>query len=198
VDEGVHGLRSIRGVGVDGVGAQPGPRRAVGAELLATGQAVSALDPLGAARRQQHGDVVAGLGMTGGHDLAVDGRLQDPPLRRIAGALELGGGADPVAVHRHRQRGCRCVLGQAPLAGGRLGQVEAPTPEVHGHGGGQVADIAQLGEVVMEVRVGLIEFAGSGPEALQHVGRQLGEPSRGVDGGGVHGGCVCHGHVPSV
>ena len=75
------------------------PRRAVGAELLAAGQAVAALDPLGAARRQQHGDVVAGLGVAGGEHLAVDRGLEDPAQRRVAGPLELGGDADPVGVH---------------------------------------------------------------------------------------------------
>ena len=55
LDEGVHDLRPAGRVGVDGVGAEPGPGRAVGAELLAAGEAVAALDPLGQARRQQHG-----------------------------------------------------------------------------------------------------------------------------------------------
>ena len=80
----------------------------------------------------------------------------------IAGLVELGGGADPVGVHRHRQRGRRGVAGQAALAGGQLGQVEAPAAEVLGHGGGQVADLAQFGEVLVEVAVGAIELAGSG------------------------------------
>ena len=65
----------------------------------------------------------------------------DPAQRRIAGALEVGGDADPVGVHRHRQRGGRCVAGEAPLAGGQLGQVEAPAAELDGHGGGEVAEL---------------------------------------------------------
>ena len=49
------------------------------------------------------------------------------------------------------------VAGQAALAGGELGEVEAPPAELGGHGGGEVADRAQLGEVLVEVGVGLVE-----------------------------------------
>ena len=98
--------------------------------------------------------------MAGGEDLAGDGRLEDPAQRRVAGPLELGGDADPVGVHRHRQRGRRGVAGQAALAGGQLGQVEAPAAELGGHGGGEVAEGAQLGQVLVEVGVGPVELAG--------------------------------------
>ena len=98
-------------------------------------------------------------------------------------AVELGGGADPVGVHGHRQCGGRGVAGQATLAGGHLGQVQSPAAEVHRHGRGEVSDAAQLGEVVVEVGVGAIQLGGPAAEPLQHVGRQLGEPLPGVDGG---------------
>ena len=73
LDEGVDDLRAARCRDVDGVGAEPAPGRPVRAELLAARQAVAALDPLGLAGRQQHGDVVAGLGVAGGEHLAGDG-----------------------------------------------------------------------------------------------------------------------------
>ena len=55
-------------------------------------------------------------------------------------------------------------------------QVEAPPAELGGHGGGEVADRAQLGEVLVEVGVGPVELAGAGPEPLQHLGGELGGP----------------------
>ena len=183
LDEGVHGLRPAGCVGVDGVGAQPGPHRPVGAELLAARQAVAAVDALGDARREQDGDVVAGLGVAGGDDLAVDGGFEEPALRGVAGPFELGGRADPVGVHRHRQRGGRGVAREAPLAGRHLGEVEAPAAEVDRHRRGEVAGGAQLGEVVVEVGVGAIQLGGAVAEPLQHVDRQLGEPFTEVGGG---------------
>ena len=187
-DEGVHDLRAARRVGVDGMGAEPGPRRAVGPELLAAGQDVTALDPLGDTRRQQHRDVVAGFGVAGGDHFAVERGLEDPALRLVPGPIELGGGAHPVGVHRHRQGGGRCVARQASLTGRHLRQVEAPAAEVRGHGGGQVARGTQVGEVLVEVLVGPIELAGAGAEPLERVVGQLAvRPGLGV-------GCDGHAH----
>ena len=45
-----------------------------------------------------------------------------------------------------------------------------------GHGGGEVAELAELGQVVVEVGVGAVELAGPGAEALQQFGGQLGQP----------------------
>ena len=76
-------------------------------------------------------------------------------------------------MHAHRQRGGRGVAGETALAGGELGEVEAPPAELGGHGGGEIADRAQLVEVVVEVGVGPVERAGSGPEPLEHLRREL-------------------------
>ena len=188
LDEGVHDLRAAGSVGVHGMGSEPGPRRAVGAELLAAGQAVAALDPFRPARRQQDRDVVAGLGVSGGEHLAVEGGVEHPAQRAVAGPVELGGDADPVRVHAHRQCRRRRVASEAALAGGHLGEVEAPSAEVCRHGGGQVADLAELGQVVVEVGVGAVELAGAGAEAVQQFDRQLGQLP-GLGGGEcAHGG----------
>ena len=158
-----------------GMGSEPGPRRAVRAELLAAGQAVAALDPFGPARRQQDRDVVAGLGVAGGEHLAVERGVEHPAQRVVAGPVELGGDADPVRVHGHRQRRRRGVASETALAGGHLGEVEAPSAEVRRHGRGQVADVAELGEVVVEVGVGPVELAGAGAEAFQQFDGQFGQ-----------------------
>ena len=115
LDEGMHRLRPARSGGVDGVGAQPGPGRTVGAELLAAGQAVAALDPLGDARRQQHRDVVAGLGVAGGDDLAVERRPRGSSAatsRRRARA-------------RRRRRPSRCAWSSTAPSPGRSGRGDA-------------------------------------------------------------------------
>jgi hypothetical protein len=138
-------------------------------------------------------DISTGMSLptsaAGRDDLPVEGGVEDPAQGRVAGALALDGDADPVRVHREGQRGGRGVAGQAPLAGAQLRQVEAPPAARGGHGGGQVAEAAQLGEVLGEVGVGPVEVAGAGPEALQHVDRELGQ-GRGGDRGGSHGSTV--------
>jgi hypothetical protein len=188
--EGVDRLRATGSVRVDGVRAEPGPRGSIGAELLAAGQAVAALHPFGARRRQQDGDVVARLGMAGGDDLTRNCRLQQPPQGGVAGALQLRGHADPVGVHGHRQGRRRRVTGEATLSGDHLGEIETPAAEMHRHGGSQVAGFSQLGQVFVEVRVCSIEVARSSPELRQHLRWQLRDP-RGADRRG--GRCCAHG-----
>ena len=90
LDEGVHDLRTAGSVGIHGMGSEPRPRRSVGAELLAAGQAVAALDPFSPARRQEDRDVVARLGVSGGEHLAGEGGVEDPAQRAVAGPVELG------------------------------------------------------------------------------------------------------------
>ena len=113
--------------------------------------------------------------MSGGEHLAVQRRIEHPAQRVVAGPVELGGDADPVRVHAHRQRRCRGVASQAALARRHLGKVEAPAAEMLRHGRGQVADLAEFGQVIVEVGVGLVELAGSGAEALQQFDGQLGQ-----------------------
>ena len=127
LDEGVHDLRTARGVGVDGVGAEPGPGRAVGAELLAAGEAVAALDPLGVARstaaRGCRCRPRRGRRRTRRRRAAAS-RIQRSdvsPARSSSAAMPIQYECMVIA-----RRGRRGVAGQATLAGGELGEVEAP------------------------------------------------------------------------
>ena len=111
--------------------------------------------------------------MTGGDHVAVDCGIEDPAQRAVAPLLELGGDADPVRVHRRRQRGGRRIAGEPALAGDHVGEAVTPAAELCRHGGSEVSDLAQFGEVLVEVGVGPVEFSGAGPETLQHLGGQL-------------------------
>ena len=55
-------------------------------------------------------------------------------------------------------------MGQLALHLGERRQVETPAAELLGNGGGQVADLAQDREIVVEVGVGLVRALGAGPE----------------------------------
>ena len=112
--------------------------------------AIEAVNPRLNAVIDIYHDVVAGLGVTGGEHLAGQGGLEDPAQRGVARLLQLDGDPDPVRVHGHGQRGGGGVAGEPPLARRQLGQVEAPAPQVGGHGGGQVAHLTQLGEVLAD------------------------------------------------
>ena len=170
LDEGVDDLRAAGRIGVDGVRTQPFPGRAVGTELLAARQAIATGHALGATCRQQDRDVVAGLGMTGREHLATGRRLEDPRQRRVAEAFELRGDAGPVEVHRRRQRGGRREAGHSALRLRQLGQVETAAAVVHRHRGREVAELAQLREVLVEVGVRAVELAGPGAEPFEQVG----------------------------
>ena len=167
------------------MGTEPPPLGAVRTELLATGEPVPTIDPLCHAGRQEDGDVVAGLGMTRGDDLAGHGGLVDPAEGGVAGLLELEGDPHPVGVHGQGQGGGGGVAGESALAGRRLGQVEAPPAQLGGHDGGRVADGPQVSQVLVEVRVGPVQLGSPSAERLQPLDVYLGGAGTGV--GGVWG-----------
>jgi hypothetical protein len=91
----------------------------------------------------------------------------------VPGSLEVGGDADPVVVHRHRERGGRRVVGDAALDAGQLRDIESPTAVVLGHRGCQVSDRAELVEVFGEVGVRRIRGGGAGAEGLEQLVGEL-------------------------
>ena len=97
-------------------GSRRGPHRREAAEDLVAGDLPAAVDPLGLSPTRAAADVVAGLAVDCGEDLALGRPLQDPAARRVARAQEIGGHAGPVDVHVDRQRGRRCVVGEPPPA----------------------------------------------------------------------------------
>ena len=119
----IFGLRRIGGV--HAVNPEIGPDRRQAAERLAAGEPVAAFHALGLRRREQHRNVVAALGVPGGEHLAGRGGLEQPALRPVAGAPEIGGVAGPVQVHVDRERRRRGVVAEAPLLLRDAGQRQA-------------------------------------------------------------------------
>jgi hypothetical protein len=130
--------------------AEERPDRCQAAEKLLAEEAVATVDAFGACRRQQDGEIIARLGMTGREDLAGGCAAEQPLERPIAGAPEVGGDACPVQVHVDGNRGCRRVVRQAPLFAAYLGQAEAPTAELVWNRHAQITRRAQLLEVLIE------------------------------------------------
>ncbi len=148
---------------VDAVDAEVVPDGPVRPEHLVSGEPVAAVDPLGERGRHHDGCIVADLGMSGGEHVAGGGPFEDPAARGVAESFELDGDADPVVVHRHAERGRRRVARERALHVGEGAEVEAPTSELLGDGGGEVADLAQHGEILVEVGVALVGVGGRGP-----------------------------------
>jgi hypothetical protein len=96
------------------------------------GDLPAAVDPFRPGRRQQEGEVVAGLAVARGQHLAGRGGPQDPLAAGRAHALQVGGEADPVEVHVDAQRGGGGVVGQAALQPVDLGEVQARPAELGG------------------------------------------------------------------
>ena len=113
-EEAVNDPRGLRVARVEAVEAEEVPDRREAAEGLPAGEAVAPLDLLGARRREKHGQVVAGLGVPRGEDLAPARRLEDPVAGRVALPPHLPGDAAPVDVHVDGERGRRGVVGEAP------------------------------------------------------------------------------------
>ena len=151
-------------------------------EHLVAGELVAALDRLGLGRRQQHGQVVAGLAVTGGEHFAGDRFLEQPHERTVAVAVEVGGDAGPVDVHVRRQRGGGGVVREARGLAADLGEREAETAELHRHRHEEVAGSAELLEVLVEETVVAVVLGGAAGAAVEDVLRQ-------------HVGTGDHGHV---
>ena len=128
----IFGLRRIGGV--HAVDPEIRPDRRQAAERLAAREPIAAFDALGLRRREQHRDVVAALGVPGGEHLASRGGLEQPSLRPVAGAPEIGGDAGPVQVHVDRERRRRGVVAEPPLLLRDAGQRQAGAAELGRNG----------------------------------------------------------------
>ena len=111
-DEAVDDLRRLRVAGGHRVEPAEGPHRGERAEDLVAVDLPATVDPLGRARRQQQREVVAGLAVQRGQDLARGGRVEQEIARVIAGLAQVGGHAGPVHVHVHPEGGGGGVVGE--------------------------------------------------------------------------------------
>ncbi len=149
------------------------------------GELPAAVDALGLGRRQQHGDVVAGLAVAGGEHVALGGLAQHPVAGRVAGTVQIGAQADEVVVHVDGDGGRRGDVGDAPLQPVDLGEVEPEPAELGRDRGEQIAARPQLLEVLGEERVVAVVLRRPLVEAGEHlVGQQLVGARRRLDGGG--------------
>ncbi len=153
VDETVHDHRCL-GIGqIDAVHTEHRPHRAVRPEHLPTTESITALDSRRERRRHDDRSVVAGLGVTSRDDPTGQCLVEHPAARRVTESFELGGDADPVRVHRHRQGGRRGERREPTLEHGELGEVQSPAAELGRHRGGQVADLTEHREILVDVGV---------------------------------------------
>ena len=80
-------------------------------------------------------------------------RLEQPALRRVAGAPEIGGVARPVQVHVDRERRRRGVVAEPPLLLRDARERQACPSELGRNGDAKISGLAKLVEVVREERV---------------------------------------------
>jgi hypothetical protein len=146
-----------------------GPDRGEAAEDLATGEPPASLDALRARRREEQGDVVAGLAVTGGEDVACGCLLEQPAKARVTGAVELGGDPRPVEVHVDRDRGRGSDVGEAALEASHLCERQPRPSEVGRDCEVEVAGASELVEVLLEEPVGGVVARGP----LIEAGEQL-------------------------
>ena len=166
--ERVNDLGRGRVAGVQAVQAEEGPHGREAAEELVPGEAVAAVDALGLRGRQEHGNVVAPLGVAGRVDFAVHRADEQPLERLVARPPQVGGHTRPVDVHVDAQRGGVRVVGQAALLLHHLGEGEAAAAELARHRAGEVAGLLQLGEVLGEESVLAVVARRPFRESLEH------------------------------
>jgi hypothetical protein len=181
-DERVHDPRVLRVRRVHRVHPEPVPDRGEAAEDLVAGQLPAPAHPVGAGGGRHEAEVVAGLAVARGEDVAGGRALENPRAAGVAGAQQVRGQAGPVEVHVDRDRGGGSVVGEPALLGADLGQGQARTAVREGQGEIEVAGGAQLGEVLGEEAVLPVVDRGALVEPGEHLGGQ---------GGGCR--VTCHG-----
>ena len=168
-EERVDDLRLRRVARVHGVHTEVVPDRRQAAEDLVAGDLPTTGDPLGLARRQEDGDVVAALTVAGGEDLARRRLTQHPLAARVAEAVQVGGDAGPVDVHVHRDRGGGRDGGQPALQLHHVVDAEPQPTELARDRHGEVPGRAQLLEGLLEEAVLAVVHRRALVEASEHV-----------------------------
>ena len=103
----------------------------------------------------------------------------------IAGLAQVGCDAGPVRVHVHPEGGGRGVVGEPAVQLDVFVEAQPAAAHVGGHGGKQVAGVAQRLEVFAEERVLPVVGRSSLVELGEHL---VGEQARDVVVNGGHGG----------
>ena len=152
--ERVDDTRAGRIARVHPVQSEVRPDGREAAEGLATGEPPASLDALRARRREEQRDIVAGLAVTGGEDVACCCLLEQPGKARVTGAVELRGDPRPVEVHVDRDRGRGSDVGEPALQTSHLCERQPRPPEVGRDREVEVARAAELVEVLLEEAVG--------------------------------------------
>ena len=152
--ERVDDARAGRVARVHPVQSEVRPDGREAAEDLAAGEVPAALGALRARGREEQRDVVAGLAVAGGEDVACGRLLEQPGEARVAGAVEVGGDARPVEVHVDRDRGRGRDVGEPALQPSHLGERQPRPAEVRRDREVEVAGVAKLVEVLLEEAVG--------------------------------------------
>ena len=169
---------------VHGVEAAVRPDRREAAEDLVAADLPASVDALGGGAGQQQRDVVAGLAVEGGEDLAGGGLVEDEAARVVAGPRQVGGHAGPVDVHVDGQRRGRRVVGEAAHQRRVLVEAHVPPAQLGGQRGAQEPGRLELLEVLVEEAVLAVVDGRSLVEAGEHlVAEELG----GRFGSGGHG-----------
>src|SRR5208282_293786 len=120
----VNDLRMAGVTGIHSMHAETRPDRRQAAKLLAARETIPAVHTLCFRGGEQHWDIVATLGVTGGKDLAGGSVAQHPFERGISSARKIGSNADPIEMHIHCE--CRCwrVIREPPLLAAHFGETQ--------------------------------------------------------------------------
>jgi hypothetical protein len=132
---------------VHGMDTETGPDRGQGPEVLVGVDPVAAVHALGARCREQEGEVIARLTMTGREHLTSHRFLEDPAEAFVAAMPQIRGHSSPVHVHVEGEGGGGRTASQATLFLAHLGQAHAQAAQLGRDGHQQIARGPDLLEV---------------------------------------------------
>src|SRR5690242_17785453 len=137
--------------------------------MLASEEAVAAVDTLGLRRRVERLEIIARFGIAVGEYRAASGLFEDPRLGFIASPPQIGRDARRQKMHVDAQCGWRRASCQAPLIPANLEERQPEPAEFFRHRSEQVLGFTQLVEIFKKEPVVPIVAGGSLRTALQEI-----------------------------